>query len=187
MEYTAGDELDGYCRNGHCQDDSFQDDMAWLRELDIHRFEQQVVTVGLTVTVNALSATVDCVYRFPNGDMEIYTMERVTSPEGDYLQWWRNNNGWHHRVNPDCTPFSYSTLLAALETCRDAEPFLVLLTAEPLRWLAAIGCSLDRIIPLTWYMQFEYPKVYWLILAASRDCSNETREISRALLARCLG
>ena len=167
------------------------DNPAWEQERHIHLLEQAREQSGLAVYVNPLLGTVDCLFRFSNGDVESYTLECVASTAGNYLQWWQSKNGKYAAVNDDCTPFDYATLVAALAIAPDADPFLACLRREPLRWLAALGYSLDRIIPLTRFRYDYYPLVDWLIVAsASHSCVsrfvNDRSVIDHALLATCL-
>lgn len=167
--------------------DSLLNNLAWQEEKRIHELEQSQWTSGLTVKVRPLLGTAECIYRFPGGDVETYTMEYMRSEEGDYLQLWRSKNGWQHAVNTDCVPFGFHWLLEILQDLPDTEMFTGILNHPALAQLAALKLSLDRIIRITRYLHLDYPSTYLLLAALSNHNKFSYRTITREQLAGCFG
>jgi hypothetical protein len=162
-------------------------DPGWRRNLDIFRAEQDYERRRFSVSVRSLFSTAECVYTYPDGEMEFYDLKIISDSSFPYFQLWRNVNGWLNAVPFETVPFSYDELRLALLELPGAQEFLAQLLHPTLKWLASLKFSLDRIVAVSGYLRYEYPRLYTLILASSREVIPLQGVIDRQILARCLG
>jgi hypothetical protein len=103
------------------------------------------------------------------------------------LRLYRNDGGKHLAVHYGVVPFSYGELLDALRGLSDSKPFVEILELPALQWLAKWDFSLDRLVKVSEFLRYDYPPVYWFIVANSRIAGESVDGvINRKLLSRCL-
>lgn len=164
------------------------DRLACEREWEIFRGEQDKNSDRLVVYLSPLLRAATCCYHFVEDETETYELVIIQRQGIDALRLYRNDSGRYLPVHYGLVPFSYSELLDALRILPDTKPFVDILEKPALHWLAKRDFSLDRVVMVSEFLRYDYPPVYWFIVANSRFAEESIDGvIDRRFLSHCLG
>lgn len=177
--------------SGHWEEDGVlyvDDRFAYEREWTIFQGERNRALKRLTIQMSPLLGAAACCYHFTEGESETYELLIIHCQGFDALGLYRNEGGRYLPVHYGVVPFSYNDLLDALRGLPDSKAFIDVLEKSALQWLATRDFSLDRIVTVSEFLRYNYPPVYWFIVANSRFAGESVDGvIDRDVLSRCLG
>jgi hypothetical protein len=164
------------------------DRFAHEREWTIFQGERNNALKGLTIQMSPLLGAATCCYHFPEGESETYELLIMHCQGFDALRLFRNDGGRYLPVHYGVVPFSYDELLNVLRDLPETKPFVEILEQPALQWLATRDFSLDRNVAVSEFLSYDYPPVYWFIVANSRFAGESVDGvIDRDVLSHFLG